>query len=325
MKRWVKILIPSLLLTVGVVICVLRWQAWFGMPAEPQWTGDTIDYVFPTFAQDTVPGFVYSADGWLDTVSPLSLDLILLGDIHNRLSREDYDSLAARVPEADAVVQVGDWLHRGQNYYRQLLLREWTASRLCGLPVINCPGNHEYSKGIRKTLSPVWSETFPQPCNGPEGVPGKHYYVDFRHLRYIVIDSNPLVRLVYLTRTLTWLREAMSTAGDRYVVVMMHHPVLSVAKGRFNSLIYATFRHALSEVDLAVAGHDHSYMRRTPFVVLNASGKGKEQRYHFQPQVTDTAQTYSVLHVPYNGVNMTFKTYRRSDGQVIDSLYVCHD
>jgi len=32
-----------------------------------------------------------------------------------------------------------------------------------------------------------------------------------------------------------------------------------------------------------------------------------------------------VLHVPYNGVNMTFKTYRRSDGQVIDSLYVCHD
>ena len=282
MKRWVKILIPSLLLTVGVVICILRWQAWFGMPAEPQWTGDTIDYVFPTFAQDTVPGFVHSEDGWLDTVSPLSLDLILLGDIHNRLSREDYDSLAARVPEADAVVQVGDWMHRGQNYYRQLLLREWTASRLCGLPVINCPGNHEYSKGIRKTLSPVWSETFPQPCNGPEGVPGKHYYVDFRHLRYIVIDSNPLVRLVYLTRTLTWLREAMSTAGDRYVVVMMHHPVLSVAKGRFNSLIYATFRHALSEVDLAVAGHDHSYMRRTPFVVLNASGKGKEQQHDLQ-------------------------------------------
>ena len=99
MKRWVKILIPSLLLTAGAVICVLRWQAWFGMPAEPQWTGDTIDYVFPTFAQDTVPGFVYSEDGWLDTVSPLSLDLILLGDIHNRLSREDYDSLAARVPE----------------------------------------------------------------------------------------------------------------------------------------------------------------------------------------------------------------------------------
>jgi hypothetical protein len=144
-------------------------------------------------------------------------------------------------------------------------------------------------------------------------------------MRVIVIDTNPLVRAVYVTRTLTWLRRVMKEAGDRYVVVMMHHPVLSVAKGRFNSLIYATFRHALSEVDLAVAGHDHSYMRRTPFVVLNASGKGKEQRYHFQPQVTDTAQTYSVLHVPYNGVNMTFKTYRRSDGQVIDSLYVCHD
>lgn len=325
MRRWVKIVIPSLLLTAGVVLCAVRWQAWFGMPAEPEWTGDTLDYVFPTFAQDSVPGFVYTAKGWQDTTHPEALDLILLGDIHNRLTREDYDSLAARVPEADAVAQVGDWLHRGQNYYRQLLLREWTNSALYGLPVINCPGNHEYSKGIHKTLSPVWSHTFPHPNNGPAGVPGKHYYVDFPHLRYIVIDSNPLTRLVWLTRTLTWLREAMNTAGDRYVVVMMHHPVLSVAKGRFNSLIYATFRYALSQTDLSVAGHDHSYMRRTPFVVLNASGKGKAQRYRFQPHVTDTAETYSVLHIPANGESMTFKTFRRSDGQMIDSLYVSHN
>ena len=330
MRRWIKIVILSLLLAGGAGICALRWQAWFGMPAEPIWTGDTLRYTFPTFAQDSVSGFVNTKEGWQDTLSPQSLDILVLGDIHNGLQRADYDSLAARVPQADFIAQVGDWMDRGQNYYRQLLLREWTAGALCGLPVITCPGNHEYSKGIDKTLSPVWSETFPQPDNGPVGVPGKSYYVDFPQLRFIAIDTNPLIRLMYLTRTLTWLRELMNTAGDRYVVVMMHHPVYSVAKGRFNSLIFAAFHHALSEADLVIAGHDHSYMRRTPFVVLNTAGHPKTQRYHYQPDFIDTDATYAVLSIKRSTVSyqpspLMLHTYRLSDGKVIDFLYVKHN
>lgn len=330
MRRWVKIVLPSLLLAGGAVLCVIRWQAWFGMPAEPKWTGETQTYVFPTFAEDSVPGFRHTAEGWQDTLSPQSLDILVLGDIHNGLQCADYDTIAARVPQADFVVQVGDWLDRGQEYYRQMLLREWLPSRLCGLPVINCPGNHEYSKGLHKTLSPVWTQTFPQPDNGPVGVPGKHYFVDFPQLRFIVIDSNPLVRLVYLTRTLTWLREAMYTAGDRYIVVMMHHPVLSPAKGRWNSLIHATFRHALSQADLVIAGHDHSYMRHTPFLVLNTSGHPKTQRCRHRTDFTDTVPTYSVLSIKRSTVSyqpspLMLHTYRLSDGKVIDFLYVKHD
>lgn len=330
MRKWINILIPSLLLVAGAVVCVLRWQAWFGMPAEPRWTGRTYSYTFPTFKQDSVPGFVQTPEGWQDTVRPQSLDIIVLGDIHNNLMQADYDTLAARVPQADLVLQVGDWMHRGQNYYRQQLLREWTPSALCGLPVINCPGNHEYSKGIHKELSPIWSETFPQPDNGPVGVPGSHYYIDFPSVRLIAIDTNPLVRLVYLTRTLTWLRELMNTAGDRYIVVIMHHPVFSAAKGRFNSLIYATFRHALGEADLVIAGHDHSYMRRTPFVVLNSAGRQKTQRVHYRTDVLDSVPAYGVLSVerssiPNHPAPLKLNTYRLSDGQVVDILYVKHD
>ena len=330
MRRWTKILIPCLLLAVGATICALRWQAWFSMPAEPNWTGEHYDYAFPTFAWDSVPGFADTDQGWQDTLSPASLDILVLGDIHTNLLQADYDTLAARVPKADAVLQIGDWLHRGQEYYHQLLLREWTPSHLCGLPIINCPGNHEYSKGIHKTLSPIWESTFPQPKNGPVGVPGKHYYIDFPNLRIIAIDTNPLVRLVYLTRTLTWLRQAMYTAGDRYVVVIMHHPVFSAAKGRFNSLIYATFRHALGEADLVIAGHDHSYMRRLPFVVLNTAGKVKPQNFHYKADVTDMEPTYAVLSIqrttiPNHPSPMTLNVYRLSDGQLVDIIYVKHD
>lgn len=306
MKKWSRYIILALLLAGGVVLCAVRWQAWFGMPPEPKWTGDTLSYSFSIAEKEDLPE---------------SLNILVLGDIHSRLTQADYDTLAARVPQADVVAQTGDWLERGQEYYYQLLLREWTASRLYGLPVIACPGNHEYSKGLAKTLSPVWAREFIHPDNGPD-VPGSSYFVDFPQLRFIVIDTNPLTRTVHLTRTLTWLRDAMYTAGDRFIVVMMHHPVLSPAKGRFNPLIYTNFRHALGEADLVIAGHDHSYMRRTPFVVMNTAGKPKPQHLGFSAEVTDTVPVYGVLTADSI---LAFKVYHLEDGQIIDSLYVKHD
>jgi hypothetical protein len=141
------------------------------------------------------------------------------------------------------------------------------------------------------------------------------------------MDTNPLVRITNLTRTLTWLHEAMNTAGDRYIVVIMHHPVLSPAKGRFNALIYTTFRYALSQADLVLAGHDHSYMRHTHFVVLNTAGKGKPQRMRFHTEHTDTIPVYGVLTaIRSDSANaLTFTVHRLSDGVTIDSLYVSHD
>ena len=314
MKKWIYSIVIALLVAGGATLCVVRWQAWFGMPEEPKWEGPRRTYAFPFFEHDTTPE---------------SLDILVLGDIHNGLTRADYDTLAARVPHLDAVAQAGDWLDRGQEYHYQHLLREWNSSALFGTPVIPCPGNHEYTKGLTKTVSPIWEQHFAHPHNGPVEVPGASYYVDYPSVRFIVIDTNPLYRLVYLTRTLTWLRELMYSAGDRFVVVMMHHPVLSPGKGRCNPLIYAMFRHALADADLVIAGHDHSYMRQGPFVVLNTAGNPKQQHIRCTPDATDTVPTYSVLsvkrtEVSYQPSPLTFNTYRLSDGQVVDIVYVKH-
>ena len=316
MRKWIRTIFISLLLAGGIVLCAIRWQAWFGMPDEPQWTGDTLTYVFPSPITNHQSQITNDDDG---------LTVLVLGDIHNRLSRADYDTLAARVPEAQLVLQTGDWLERGQNYYRQLLLREWTASKLFGLPVIACPGNHEYSKRLPHRISPIWEETFSHPANGPEGVPGASYWVDIPYARVIVIDTNPLDRLMYLTRTLTWLSQTMNDADGRFTIVLMHHPVLSIAKGRFNALIYTTFRHALGHADLVIAGHDHGYMRHAPFVVLNAAGKPKELRTIENADVTDSALVYGVLSLNSQLSTLNFTVHRFSDGTVIDSLHVIHD
>lgn len=310
MRRTLKYILILALIAGGAVFCIIRWQAWFGMPTEHKWTGDTIDYVIPYPSGDSIHTF------------------LILGDIHSQLMQADFDTLAARVPDADAVVQVGDWLERGYTYYQQLFLREWTHSALYGLPVITCPGNHEYVKGVRKRLSDIWMNTFDHPHNGPVGVPGASYYVDLPSVRFIVIDTNPLARMVHFTRTLTWIRQAMNDAQGKFIVVLMHHPVLSVAKGRCNPFVYAAFRHALGDADLVIAGHDHSYMRRTPFVVLNTAGKAKAQRPLPLAQSTDSVPVYGVLKIsnlqsPVS--NLQFSVYRLDDATLIDSLYVNHD
>lgn len=303
MRKRVYIALLAVLLAVGAVICAVRWQAWFVIPDEPHWTGDTLQGVFHTPNEDN------------DSIATI----LVLGDIHSRLTRTDYDTLAARVPDADLVMQAGDWMERGQEYYRQLLLREWTNSALNGLPVIACPGNHEYTKGVHKSLSAAWNETFLHPANGPVGVPGASYWLDIPQMRIIAIDTNPLSHVVYLTRTLTWLREAMYSAGDRAVVVIMHHPVLSAAKGRVNPAIYGTFRYALSQADLVIAGHDHLYARRTPFVMLNTAGRIKKQKKRLYYEVCDSVPVYGVL------TNSQLTIHRMSDGAAIDSIYVKHD
>ena len=264
-KKITWTIVATLLLAAGIVVCALRWQVWFVNPPEPVFTGDTIAYRFRTFA--TQP----------PQVADSTTRILLLGDVHNGLSRDAYVRMAHETAPLTAYAQLGDFVERCYPYYMQLLYRELSGTPFDTLPIIHCPGNHEYRKGLIRTLPPLWYETFPQPQNGPRDFKGSTYFVDFPNLRFIVIDTNGLQWLHDYTRTLTWLNATMAEAREAqcFVVVMMHHPVYSSAAGRFNPLIYTTFSHALHRADLVFAGHDHTYARRLPFVNTSATTKYK--------------------------------------------------
>ena len=310
-KRYVFI---TIVLASLVSLCLVRWRAWFDMPPEPEWNGPTRDFVFPNMAD---AGFAPDQD----------LTLLVLGDIHNNLTMADYNKMASSVPHIDGIVQTGDWMQWGQNYYYQLLIQEWIPSALHDKPVVVCPGNHEYNKGLIKKRSAFWDHAFPHPDNGPAGVPGATYYVDIPGIRFIVIDTNPIWRLMHYTRTMTWINRTIQNAGGRFVVAVMHHPVISAAKGRFNPSIFMFLRRALKKADLVIAGHDHSYMRRTPFVILNTGGDIKMQRPSLRAEEADTAAVYGVIRTRLSAEapQMSFTVYRLRDNAVVDSLYVKHD
>lgn len=273
MKRF-KIIIVTLALATVAVICGVRWRAWFAMPAEPEWTADTLDIRHKTFASYTLmysPELLRAMYG----AEPDTLRLLVFGDVHNSIERDQYRSIAARHPGLTAYAQLGDFMDRGYFYYAQLLAHQLDSTVFDSLPLICCAGNHEYSKGIRRVLYSEWKTMFPQPANGPINFIGRSYYIDFPNLRYIVIDTNGIHDLRDFTRVVTWskaaIREAQSDSQNRkFTVVMMHHPVLSSAKGRFNPGVFTFFYRTLGEADLVLAGHDHNYARRLPFVNLSS-------------------------------------------------------
>lgn len=318
MKKFLIIL--NIILLVGVaVLCFVRWDAWFVNPEEPEWEGDTIDYHFQTFGRDSVPGFSFNGVEWEDTDNPEELRFIILGDVHNSMDSIQWATIAARHPGLDFYAQLGDFMERSYTYYEQQLFQELEGTPFASLPIIATPGNHEYMKGIRRHLPKRWYDLFPNPQNGPERFLGTTYYVDFKGLRFIVIDTNGLQHTSDFTILNTWVKQTLRDAGDRFKVVIMHHPVESSGEGRQNPLIKLTFKRALQRADLVFSGHDHSYARKLPFVGTNSARKFYRTKVNHQFDQLGTDNQYYEL-VTLRNDTLMMQTYIMDSGELFDEV-----
>lgn len=314
-------LISTALLIGVAVLCFVRWNAWFGMPEEPLWVGDTIQYKFHCFGDDSIPGFEATEAGWQDTEQPDMLRLCILGDVHNNIECFLFDSIAARHAHIDAYAQVGDFVERCYFYWWQALYAELAPSAFAHLPILPTPGNHEYTKAVIKTLPDEWKYIFNNPQNGPADFIGTSYYVDFPTLRLIAIDTDGIFDLKGLLRTQTWLKGAIKSAGDRFIVVIMHHPVISTGSGRQNWLFRAAFKHVLNRADLVFAGHDHNYARRLPYVDTNSAEKFYLSSLNRKDtRVASGFQMYEIVTIKND--TLTMQTYMMESGQLYDEVLI---
>ena len=253
MRRWIRWIIGLCLLAGGATVCAIRWEAWFGNPPEPEYNEPLITHRFTTFDNDSV-----SAALQLDTLS-----FILLGDVHNSLTNDQMALISNRHTDIQFWAQMGDWMERPYMYYEQMMYKSLLGTHLDFLPIVAIPGNHEYLKGVVKTLPEHWKTIFPNPQNGPARFLGTTYYVDFPHLRLIALDTDGLHRISDYTQVAFWLKKTLRDAGKKFTIVMMHHPVYSTAEGRFNPFIWLAFHGAMREADVVFSGHDHNYARHT--------------------------------------------------------------
>ena len=325
MKRIIGWIIGLCLLAGGATVCAIRWQAWFGNPAEPEWTEEKIDYQFITMNNDSV----------LRALQRDTLSFLLLGDIHNSLTNAELSYLVERHPNIQFYAQLGDWMERPYLYYEQMMYQSLQGTGLETLPVVAVPGNHEYLKGIVKTLPNHWLEIFPNPQNGPARFLGTSYYVDFPQLRLIALNTDGLMWMSDYTQVGFWLKKTLREAGDKFTIVMMHHPVYSTAEGRSNPLIWLAFQGAMREADVVFSGHDHNYARRiehykarfwkkeepTVFIATNASNKKYPVKENHKYEASLSGEpVYEYIVVTPLGLHIA--TYKTHTGEKIDSMEI---
>ena len=253
MKKIIGWIIGLCLLAGGATVCAIRWEAWFGNPPEPEWTGEKITHQFITMNNDSV----------LRALQRDTLSFLLLGDIHNSLTNDQLATLSERHSDIQFYAQLGDWMERPYMYYEQMMYQSLLGTRFDTLPIVAIPGNHEYLKGVVKTLPEHWKTLFPNPQNGPARFLGTSYYVDFPCMRLIAVNTDGLQRMSDYTQVAFWVKKCLLDACDRFTIVMMHHPIYSTAEGRSNPLMWLAFHSAMREADVVFSGHDHNYARRT--------------------------------------------------------------
>lgn len=325
MKKIIGWIIALSLLAGGATTCAIRWEAWFGNPPEPEWVGDTIDYKFLTFANDSV----------LCAAQQDTLQFLLFGDIHNSLNNDDLSALLDIHEDIDFYAQLGDWMERPYFYYEQMMYQSLVGTGFDSLPIIAIPGNHEHRKGLIKKLSSNWTTIFPNPQNGPARFVGTSYFVDFPQLRLIAIDTDGLHRMSDYTQVAFWLKKTLREAGDKFTMVMMHHPVYSTAKGRQNPLMWLTFYGAMREADVVFSGHDHNYARRTEyykerfwkkeeptvFIATNASKKNYPIKENTRYDYSFSGEpVYEYVQITSNALHIG--TYKMHSGELLDEVKI---
>ncbi len=261
-----------------------------------------------------------------------SRSFIFFGDVQDNFggpSGEWFARLYNKFPDADFWACAGDLIERPIDPYWNYLY-ESADSILATIPLLTATGNHDYLKSIYPSIDPRWRHTFVYPENGAKTAMGISYYIDLPQLRIMVLDTQGINDCVTLTARYRWLRDCLRGAGDKWKVVMYHHPAYSVRKSRNNLQIRNTFVPLMEKygVHLVLQGHEHGYMRNIgtrgdhpAYIVSFMSPKS----YTARPEtpgfkvIGDTPMYHTV---DYNDSVMQFRSFAIANDSLVDYITV---
>jgi hypothetical protein len=164
-----------------------------------------------------------------------------------------------------------------ENYWREFF---YAGGWIFGMtPSIVTPGNHEFESqdDDSRVFSKHWDQIYQMPANSPSvKYKNRNYYIDYQGVRFVSFDSPSLGYYQEdTTLVLNWLEKTLSENKNRWTVVFTHFPIYSCSQGRNNERYRNAVQPLLEKynVDLVLAGHDHTYCRG--FNTENIMVKGK--------------------------------------------------
>jgi hypothetical protein len=262
---------------------------------------------------------------------------IYIGDVQdsiNGVSGKLFHRAAESQPDAAFMMFIGDMIERPHDAYWGEWFRAGGAL-FRTIPVIATPGNHEYYKGLIQKLDERWMTHFSFPQNGPPDFLGRVCYWDYQNTRYISLDTNGIQSIPSALEQRKWLKSVLENTHQRWIVVMMHHPVYSTSRGRDYFYLRALFKPLFDkyDVDLILEGHDHAYGRAAH--IVNDEFKEKQGAVyvvtHASPKLYDigfadkmdklatNTQMYQLLDVSNDSVR--YRAYT-SEGTYFDGFTI---
>ena len=214
-------------------------------------------FTFTTAEAGTAPlTFLYFGDSQIGSKS-----------LYARVVRQAYGA----TPDARLMLFTGDLVDGGSG--STLHDDEWGDWHAAAgfitsvIPVMATPGNHEHYDPVvrgKRDLNRYWRAGFTLPAEGPAGVEETAYSVDCQGVRFIVVNSDEMVRNEVLARAQTeWVEGLLSNNPCKWTVVAFHHPVYSTSARRDNKVVRENLKPLFDRygVDLVLTGHDHTYAR----------------------------------------------------------------
>jgi hypothetical protein len=248
-----------------------------------------------------------------------------------RVIRKAYQQL----PDCRFMLYAGDLINRAE---RDVEWDEWfkAGSYLYAMvPQIMTPGNHDYN-GL--SLDSHWNKQFTLPSNGPAGLDGTCYFIDYPNLRLISFDSAAGSELrdekgILLQAQKSWLDSVLQTNTKKWVIVTTHLPFYSTKESRDNPQLRRNFQPLLEKykVDLVLTGHDHSYGRGRasdnpdikPTVVYVVSVGGPKQypsgNKKWMEKNGSNMELFQTISI--DGKSLSFKSYT-ADGSLFDEFRI---
>jgi hypothetical protein len=196
---------------------------------------------------------------------------IYLGDAQNRI-RSQVSRVVRQAwgdaPRARLLIHAGDLVNSRAGRHDDEW-GEWFHAGgfpLAMVPSLPAAGNHEYVKdgdGAYAGLAPHWPAQMAVPANGAGGVESTTYFVDLGGVRFVVLDTLSALEYGSAAAQARWLARVLAGHGQRWTVVIQHHPMHSLSQGRDNPLLREHWQPLYERhgVDLVLQGHDHAYGR----------------------------------------------------------------
>ncbi len=216
-------------------------------------------------------------------------------------------------------------------------------------PILALPGNHDWYDSLKAYRKFFVQDASKHPLAAKYGwqspqLPNWYYFMDFGDkLRVICLDTGLSGKMEQNRKAqLQWLDHLLETAGDRKVIVMMHHPLYSLKHRSHEKRLRQLIEKRLDKANVVAVftGHDHNYQRHTvngrQHVIQGAGGaalhKLPEQR------LVDTAdgktqrltrkalwdQRFSFIHCRYENGQLTCTTFSAHElpGLILDQFVV---